>query len=94
MGNAKDRQEVQLASRVSSEFRDQINADAKDAGCSVGALIMRMHRSLDPTARRRVEQCLGRLGAALNDAQIADDKIRDVSAALADLRSAIHKMIP
>ena len=94
MAKKKCEDEVQLSSRVPRSFRDRINGDAVVAGCSVGELIIRMHQSLDPTARRRVERSLGKLGTALNDAGLPEDVMRDVSAAMADLRAAIQAMIP
>lgn len=90
--NASD--EVQLSPRVPKAFRDQINREAAAAGCSVGVLIMRMHASHDPTARRLIERNLGRLGSALNDAKLPVEVMRDVRAAMAELRSSVGAMMP
>lgn len=94
MGKTNARDEVQLSPRVPKAFRDQINSEAAAAGCSVGVLIMRMHASHDPTARRLIERNLGRLGSALNDARLPVELMRDVRAVMADLRSSVGAMMP
>lgn len=94
MGKTNASDEVQLSPRVPKAFRDQINREAAAAGCSVGVLIMRMHASHDPTARRLIERNLGRLGSALNDARLPVELMRDVRAVIADLRSSVGAMMP
>jgi uncharacterized protein YqkB len=94
MGKRKSDDEVQLSPRVPKGFRDQINLDAEVAGCSVGVLIMRMHAAHDPTARRRIERSLGKLGCAINDARLPIKSMQDIHAAMSELTSTIRAMIP
>ncbi len=94
MEKSKSDDEVQLSHRVPRAFRDQINLDAKSAGCSVGVLIMRMHAAHDPTARRRIERSLGRLGCAVNDTRLPMQSMQDIHAAMLELTSTIRAMLP
>lgn len=94
MGKTHAKDEVQLSLRVPKAFRDQINRQAEAAGCSVGVLMMRMHAAHDPTARRRIERSLGRLGCAVNDARLPRQAIQDIHAAMSELTSTIRTMLP
>lgn len=85
---------VQLSARVPKDFRDQITGEARAADCSVGALIMRMHGAHDPTAKKRIERSIGRLGSALNDVGVLPDEMRMVHGALVELQKSIREMIP
>lgn len=85
---------VQLSARVPKDFRDQINTAAQAADCSVGVLIMRMHGAHDPTAKKRIERSIGRLGSALNDVSVSPDEMRLVRNAMVDLQKCIREMTP